>query len=220
MRRWTLLSRAERGGVILSGAWTTSTCYKLREIERPQWAAAMLQARGHEGLLPFKYLVADGPYGNSPALLDAIDACVGGTACVAIPSETHCWCQRPPTAEHTYRSKGEARANRVVVDTVPAACPVAAVAAHLPASRWSRRTVAAGTKGPMAYAFARQRGPLCKAGLPERSVWLVIQRTVSAEPVYAYAIRHAPASAPLGPLVWRSGVRWAIEQCCAESKTA
>src|SRR5262245_22916495 len=34
MRRWTLPSRAERGRVILSGAWTTSTCYKPREIER------------------------------------------------------------------------------------------------------------------------------------------------------------------------------------------
>src|SRR5262249_39624723 len=34
MRRWTLPSRAERGRVILSDAWTTSVCYKLREIER------------------------------------------------------------------------------------------------------------------------------------------------------------------------------------------
>jgi hypothetical protein len=34
MRRWILLSRAERGGVILSGAWTTSIFYKPREIER------------------------------------------------------------------------------------------------------------------------------------------------------------------------------------------
>ena len=34
MRRWTLPSRAERGRVILSGAWTTSTCYKRLEIER------------------------------------------------------------------------------------------------------------------------------------------------------------------------------------------
>src|SRR5215510_139662 len=34
MRRWTLPSRAERGRVILSGVWTTSTCYKPREIER------------------------------------------------------------------------------------------------------------------------------------------------------------------------------------------
>src|SRR5215813_10706100 len=36
MRRWTLPSRAEQGRVILSGAWTTSTCYKPREIERIQ----------------------------------------------------------------------------------------------------------------------------------------------------------------------------------------
>src|SRR5262249_26657775 len=39
MRRWTLPSRAEQGRVTLSGAWTTSTCYKPREIERP-WITA------------------------------------------------------------------------------------------------------------------------------------------------------------------------------------
>ena len=186
---------------------------------KPQLAAAMLQAIAHEGLLPFKYLVADCLYGNSPDFLDAIDACVGVTAFVAIPSETRCWFQRPPTAEHTYRYKGEARAKRVVVDTVPDACTVAAVAANLPASRWYRRTVSEGTKGPIAYAFARQRVTLCKEGLPERSVWLVIKRTVGADPVYSYAISNAPASTPLGTLVWLSGMRWAIEQCFAESKT-
>src|SRR5499427_4888145 len=72
---------------------------------KPQLAAAMLQAIAHEELLPFKYLVADCLYGNSPDFLDAIDACVGVTAFVAIPSETRCWFQRPPTAEHTYRYK-------------------------------------------------------------------------------------------------------------------
>ena len=97
---------------------------------------------------------------------------------------------------------------------------MAAVAAHLPASRWYRRTVSEGTKGPSEYALARQRVTLCKEGLPERSVWLVIKRTVGAEPAYSYAISHAPASIPLGILVWLSGVRWAIEQCFAESKTA
>src|SRR6516165_659898 len=39
MRRWTLPSRAEQGRVTLSGAWTTSTCYKPREIERLLLAA-------------------------------------------------------------------------------------------------------------------------------------------------------------------------------------
>jgi hypothetical protein len=55
-----------------------------------------------EGLLPCKYVVADCLYGNRPAFLDAMDACVGVTALVAIPAETRCWLQRPPTAEKRY----------------------------------------------------------------------------------------------------------------------
>jgi len=97
---------------------------------------------------------------------------------------------------------------------------VAAVAANLPASCWYQRTVSAGTKGPMVYAFARQRVTLCKEGLPERTVWLVSKRTLGADPVYSYAISHAPASTPWRTFVWLSGVRWAIEPCFEEGKTA
>ena len=61
---------------------------------KPQLAAAMLHTIVHEGLLPFKYVVADCLYGNSPDFLDAVDACVGVTTLVAIPSETRCWLQR------------------------------------------------------------------------------------------------------------------------------
>jgi len=50
---------------------------------KPQLPAAMLQAIAHEGLLPFKYIVVDYLYGNSPDFLDTVDACVGVTACVA-----------------------------------------------------------------------------------------------------------------------------------------
>ena len=62
---------------------------------KPQLAAAMLRHMVHEGLLPFRYIVADCLYGQSPVFLDAVDACVGITALVAIPSETRCWRQRP-----------------------------------------------------------------------------------------------------------------------------
>jgi SRSO17 transposase len=58
---------------------------------KPQLATAMLEAIVHAGLLPFKSIVADCLYGNRPTLLDAVDACVGRTALVAIPSETRCW---------------------------------------------------------------------------------------------------------------------------------
>ncbi len=62
---------------------------------KPQLAAAMLQAMAQEGLLPFKYVVADCLYGKSPDCLDAVDACVGVTALVAISAETRCWLQQP-----------------------------------------------------------------------------------------------------------------------------
>jgi SRSO17 transposase len=186
---------------------------------KPQLAAAMLQSIAHEGLLPFKYLVADCLYGNSPDFLDAVEACVGLTALVAIPSETRCWLQRPQTADKRYTYKGEARSKPVVVAPTHTPCSVAAVAASLPASRWYQRQVSAGTKGPIVYAFARQRVTLCKEGLPERTVWLVLRRTLSAEPTYAYYISNAPTSTPLRTFVWLSGLRWAIEQCFEEGKT-
>jgi SRSO17 transposase len=185
---------------------------------KPQLAAAMLEAIAHEGLLPFKYIVADCLYGNSPTLLDAVEACVGRTVLVAIPSETRCWLQRPRTADKHDRSKGEARVKRVVEpDSAP--CMVATVAASLPAASWYRRKGSEGTKGPMTYELARQRVTLCKEGLPDRTVWLVIKRTVGAAPSYAYAISNAPASTPLSTLVWLSGLRWAVEQCVEEGKT-
>ena len=73
---------------------------------KPQVAAVMLQAMAQEGLLPFKYVVADCLYGNSPDFLDAVDACVGVTALVAISSETRCWLQCPQTADRCYTYKG------------------------------------------------------------------------------------------------------------------
>jgi len=197
------------------GHLPTDVCFQ----SKPQLAATMLQAIAQEGLLPFKYVVADCLYGNSPDFLDAVDACVGVTTFVAIPSETRCWLQRPRTEDKTYTYKGDVRAKRVVIAPTNTASSVAALAANLPVSSWYQRTVSEGTKGPIEYAFARQRVTLCKEGLPDRTVWLVIKRTVGATPLYAYYISNAPASTPWRTFVWLSGVRWAIEQCFEEGKT-
>jgi len=186
---------------------------------KPQLAADMVKALRNEGRLPFRYVVADCLYGNSPDFLDAIDACVGVTTLVAVPADTRCWLQRPLTTEHTYTYKGEVHAKRVVASPTQTPLTVTALAESLPSSAWYRRTVSEGTKGPIAYAFARTRVTLCKEGLPERTVWLVIKRTLGASPTYAYYISNAPASTPLRLFVWLSGIRWAIEQCFEETKT-
>lgn len=157
-------------------------------------AAGMLQAMAHEGLLPCKDVVADGLYGKSPDFLDAVDACVGVTTFVAIPADTRCWLQAPRTTEPVYRYTEAVRSQRVVVAPDTAPCSVAALAARLPASRWYRRQVSEGTTGPIVSEFARHRVTLCKDGLPERTVWLVIKRTMGAEPTYASDMSNAPAS--------------------------
>ena len=54
-----------------------SKCHVPAELtfqSKPQLAAAMLEAIVREALLPFKYIVADCLYGNSPTFLDAVDA--------------------------------------------------------------------------------------------------------------------------------------------------
>jgi SRSO17 transposase len=191
----------------------------LRFQTKPQWAAAMLQRIRQEEILPFRYIVADSVYGNSPDFLAAIDACVGATALVALSSETRCWLQRPATQEQAYRYKGAERAKRHLRPTASAPQSVAALAATLPAWQWYRRKVSEGTTGPIEYDFARHRVTLCKDGLPERTVWLVIKRTRGPEPTSAYAISNAPASIPFRTLVWLSGIRWAVEQCCEAGKT-
>ena len=103
---------------------------------KPQLAATMLQAIVREGLLPFKYVVADCLYGNSPGFLDAVDACVGVTTLVAIPSETRCWLQRPRPEDRLYTYKCEGHSKGVVVAPTTAPLSVAAVAASLPVSSW------------------------------------------------------------------------------------
>jgi SRSO17 transposase len=192
---------------------------EIRFQTKPQLAAAMLQRIRQEGILPFRYIVADSVYGNSPDFLAALETCVGATALVAISSETRCWLQRPATEKLAYRYKGEERVKRHLRPTASAPQSVAALAATLPAWQWYRRTVSEGTKGPIAYDFARHRVTLCKDGLPDRTVWLVIKRTGGPEPTYAYAISNAPASTPFRTLVWLSGIRWAVEQGCEEGKT-
>ena len=186
---------------------------------KPQLAVEMLRIIRNEGRLPFKYIVADCLYGTSPDFLEALDACVGVTSLVSMPADTRCWLQRPSTLDKTSTYKGQVRTKRVLAPLAEPALTVDSFAQRLSPYSWYRRTVSEGTKGPIAYAFARKRVTLGKEGLPERTVWLVIKRTLGASPTYAYYISNAPESTPLRLFVWLSGIRWAIEQCFEETKT-
>jgi SRSO17 transposase len=186
---------------------------------KPQLAVAMLRDIQQAGVLPFKYVVADCLYGNSPEFLHAIEAWPGTISFVSMPSDTRCWLQGPVTEPKRYTYKGEARSKRIVAKTEKAPIAIKAVAKSLHACFWYRRKVSEGTKGAIEYEFTKRQVTLCKDGQPDKTVWLVMKRTIGEHPSYWYYISNAPVSTRLPLFIWLSGIRWAIEQCFEEAKT-
>ena len=186
---------------------------------KPQLGAEMYRELRAEGILPFKYVVADSIYGANPDFIGAIEERVGTTYFVSMPSDTLCWLQRPSTEKTSIRGQGGTKAKLVVPETEKKPVDFAALARNINSFFWYRRKVSEGTKGPIEYEFTKRRITLCKGGLPCKTVWLIIKRTLGADRKYTYYISNAPVSTQLRRFVWLSGVRWAIEQCFEEAKS-
>lgn len=186
---------------------------------KPQLAAEMLKEIAEQGQIQFRYILADSVYATSPEFIDAADALEGVTYMVQMPSDTLCWLKHPGTIEKSYQYGGEQRTKRVVSDQTTASISFATFARGIHKVFWYRRTVSEGTKGPITYEFTRRQVVLCIDGMPDKTVWLLIRRTIGPEPVYSFFITNASRSIRLNVLVWLSGLRWAIEQCFEETKT-
>jgi SRSO17 transposase len=179
----------------------------------------MLRELRDEGVLPFKYVVADGLYGHSPEFLEAVEEESHTIYVVSIPAHTRCWLQGPVMQTKPYTSRGERRTTRVVAARDKKPIAVEALAKSLHDGFWYRRKVSEGTQGPIAYALTKRQVTRCGDGLPVRTVWLVMKRTVGANPSSWYSISNAPVRTRLPLLVWLSGLRWAIEPGFEEAKT-
>jgi SRSO17 transposase len=187
---------------------------------KPQLAAQMLRNISQEDLLPFSYVLADSIYGSSPGFIDAVEQIDGVSYFVGINSDTRCWLTAPITVTKSYKYKGEIRHKTIVESTEKKPIAVGALAKSIHDVFWYRRTVSEGTKGPIAYEFTRRRVVLSKDGLPAKTVWLVLRRSLDKKNrTYWYFISNAPVSSRLPLFVWLSGLRWAIEQCFEETKT-
>jgi len=186
---------------------------------KPKLAAEMLTDLGKEDVLPFKYVLADSLYGVSPEFIAAVEALPGKIYFVSVPRDTQCWLTRPMTITKEYRWGGKER--RKIVLAAPETKPLSVedLARNMNDYFWYRRKVSEGTKGPIVYEFTRRRVILSTAGLPKKTVWLLIRRTLGNEPQYSYFISNAMSSTRLKTFVWLSGLRWAIEQCFQETKT-
>ncbi|MDO8724107.1 MAG: IS701 family transposase [Syntrophales bacterium] len=186
---------------------------------KPQLAVEMLGKIVREGVIPFRYLAADSIYGSSPEFLDAAEKVPGVTYFVSLPRDTLCWLQEPATLDKTYRYGGKQRTKRILAEIEKKPVTFEKIARGTNDYFWYRRTVSEGTKGPVTYEFMKRRVVLAKDGQPDRTVWLIVRRTLGEGASYSYFISNASRSARLKVFVWLAGVRWAIEQCFEEGKS-
>lgn len=186
---------------------------------KPQLAVQMLERVEESDSLSFKYVVADSVYGISPDFIGAIEKRTGLTYLVSVPSDTLCWMRRPSVRERSYKYKGQVKTKSYVPPDEKEPIKVSHFAKSLNDVFWYRRRVSEGTKGPIEYEFTKRRVTLCRDGLPGKTVWLIIRRTIGDAPSYSFFISNAPTGTRLKTFVWLSGIRWAIEQCFEETKT-
>ncbi len=186
---------------------------------KPQLAVDMLDAIVKQGVLPFKYVLADSLYGVSPEFIEAVEALPGKTYFVQVPKDTLCWLKRPMSITKQYLWGGKLRSKTVLAYPDSKPISVDELAENINDYFWYRRKVSEGTKGPIVYEYTRRRVILSAAGLPQKTVWLLIRRTLGNDPQYSFFISNASTSTRLKKLVWLSGLRWAIEQCFEETKT-
>jgi SRSO17 transposase len=186
---------------------------------KPQLVVEMFHNLQDQKLLPYKYVVADCLYGNSPEFINAIEEHVGLTYFVSMPSDTLCWLEKPITRIKQYKYKGEARSKVMLEKAEKKPISFGTLAKNINNYFWYHRKVSEGTKGPIEYEFARRRVVLSKNGLPQKTVWLIIRRTLEPDPTYDYYTSNAPENTKLRTFVWLSGIRWAIEQCFEETKS-
>lgn len=186
---------------------------------KPQLAVDMLKAINAEGILPFKYVLADSVYGMNPEFIETVEAIVGATYFVSVNKNTLCWLKQPLTITEHYQWGGKSRTRTTVADSTGKPIRFCDLAKNINNYFWYRRTVSEGTKGPIVYEFTRRQVILSAEGLPGKTVWLLIRRTIGDDPEYSYFISNASGSTRLATLVWLSGLRWAIEQCFEELKT-
>lgn len=186
---------------------------------KPGLAAEMLKDLAVKKQIPFRYVLADSVYATSPEFIGAVESLTGVTYLGQAPENTTCWPKQPSVVVKKYKYRGKMETKKKLSDNTKEPITFKALANKINSFFWYRRKVSEGAKGPIEYEFTKRRVVLAHQGLPLKTVWLLMRRTIGNEPQYSYFISNAPLSTRLEKFVWLSGLRWSIEQCFEETKT-
>lgn len=181
---------------------------------KPEIASELLQRTRDAGCVQFDWITADEAYGSNGDFLDALEAS-GQRYLVEVPVSTTVWTLDPAGIVPPYDGFGRppSQPRRDGVNTVRQ------VAASLPVHAWHTLKLREGASGPLVFQFARVRLWAVRHRGPGPAVWLMIRRSLEANPEVKYYVSNATAEEPLETMALVSGCRWRVEEFFEEGKS-
>jgi SRSO17 transposase len=220
---YTLLDRR----LYLPQAWVTEAAYAARRrrcggpeaitfTTQPMRGWEMLRALRQASPLRCRGVTGDEAFGRDTDLLDRL-AEIGLWSFAEVPHDTRVGPQRRATGLPPWSGQGRPPPRVRLGEGEAEPVTVVQLAAMLPRKGWRRRTIQAGSKGPLVARLARVRVIAVREGLPGPEVWLVLRYHPGTGELKT-DLSNAPAQTSRATLVRLSGMRWPIETCVEDGK--
>jgi SRSO17 transposase len=181
---------------------------------KPRIAADLIRNLAVLGTVKLDWVVADEEYGRAGHFLDELET-LEQRYVVEVPVMTAVWTADPATCVPAYSGRGR-------VPTAPArdaVRTVAALAAELPATAWQALQVREGATGPLVFEFAAVRVWAMRHRKPGPPAWLLIRRSLEAEPEVKYYVSNADAATSIATLAPVACTRCRVEEFFEDCKS-
>jgi SRSO17 transposase len=181
---------------------------------KPRIAAELVRNVAVLGQVRLDWVAADSEYGRAGHFLDELEL-LEQRYVLEVPVTWVFWTADPAGSIPAYSGRGR----KPTAPRRGAARTAAEVAAELPASAWRPLRVREGALGPLAFEFAAVRARGIRHRKPGPPCWLLIRRSLGAEPELKYYVSNAGTDTPLSPLALVACTRCRVEEYFEDCKS-
>lgn len=180
---------------------------------KPQIAAELVRNVAVLGQVALDWVVGDSEYGRAGHLLDELEL-LEQKYVLEVPVTWVFWTADPAESVPAYSGRGR----KPSAPRREAARTVAEIGNELPASAWTALQVREGAVGPLVFEFAAVRVWGVRHRKPGPPSWLLIRRSLGAEPERKYYVSNAAAETPLSTLALVACTRCRVEEFFEDCK--
>jgi SRSO17 transposase len=186
-------------------------------LTKSQLAADILDRLDENGIIEFKYVMANSSHWDIESLVEAVERRPGTFYFFSLPAAATCTLQQGlgKTGNRSVEYFSQEASSKGRRDLIT----IEDVARSISSYFWYRWKILEENKGFVAYEFAKKPIVLYNQGHAFRNLWLVIKRSLAGKPTYQYFVSNAPSGTRLNDFAWLSGIDWSFDRCFREAKT-